>query len=1828
MNHNSGELNTSTGFASPVYLATVNHGPHSVPQSETTALDYASPQDIIAWNLVNATEELVVASHSVLWFECGVLKRKFGFPGDIVTHALFTHFDDPEPASSKHVAAAAASTDASQKKKGYGKLKKSKRLIKRNRAIVVVLKEFAHIFFVNGSRFVVNIPFEVGNVFSTERGLILQRKITELNEFQYGNISDDLLAPSAKSNLPQFFSLTDAMADLGQVIRHIPATVSGATTNVSGFLHSEELIYVSNRQIEGQQHAVLGATYDNITKSIHVYQFRYLSADGNLPAKRRTMSRRRSSMLQSMTEDTIASLDLSSIPGNTRRVSSSRADTSLTIDRMGAGGIDASEIIQSGSGFGGLSAPFVSWWYDIESLKKEIEFTHIESFPIEVTNKNQIKCFNIVNKDLKLQVLGLMNKDAQRLLVLIFSLEGATLRFQDSIKLTVMDAVPIANSSSTDDQLTKQSQIMVLQLDQTIKLFNPFLRLYSPQIHAPDDVVSLEYAVNNKVSLRLSDQSLQRIEIVQVPESFYVSKSIQVINSILDLTRQERLNFYFSAALQRSSQTKISKEWDALIVAIFASWIGPGQQNITVEKDTPDNAWKQLIMLSSENLDCRNDSFDQAFFDQFKNNKWYFEQEINKAIKLANDISSIPDIVSDWTQHRPFTVCALHLLVEELKLDIAASEAKHNLELVIGQLVRWLGWSDEWNNSYSIWNIVYDEVPRFTSPMILSSPVNILSVFYHLLITPPDLQTMKMPTLYDVYSQQHISQSTSSSTKKSLATVLPRSKFICEIFDIIKTAASENVYREILEKLLDSLSLLSQGSQLCFERQDLSKGRLLLNEIERLPEGILLLFKEAIVSCQENTPTDWDVDALELIGRRDLKKLVELGNGLTEVEIFKPTIFRDRPREMNQIMQSVLTEADSLGPWDGVSELDRVHVSRQLFREDRRMHEAQKLLQTTKMQSGKFDYGLLSTTYNEADMHTAQTELARVIGLRTLAVPVGRGGFFYSARVPLLTEKFPIPKMNFNVMMKPSMTTITAEKHLMSEPNICWGLFHNGVASGLSVSKDAKEITGSWIVFNKPNELSSQHAGFLLGLGLNGHLKHLAEWHIYNYLRPKHTLTSVALLIGMSASFLGSMNPKMTKVLSVHVVALLPAGSADLNISGSMQTAGIMGVGLLYYKTYHRRMSEILVAEIDQFNASGIRTGGAKNNNAFRYNARQAAANANNQYADAAGTGSQGELNDRLHDEGYLLAAGFALGLINIGSGPKLQTLNDLNLMERLLAIGTGNTGSNSSTHLGSVGSGVSGGAFAQLHHILDKSAAGCIMGLLLIYLKSENASMAQKIDVPETEILFEYVRPDLLLLRTFASRLIMWSNIGSTREWIANSIRPFLRDRVSLQNITTLDSDDLPLINIVCGLCFSMAIRYAGTGDTDAISTLIYYLDQFIRLNSLPANSHDERTTKSTVRSCQSSLALSCAVVMAGTGDLRVLRRLRRLHGTVGASVTYGAHLATHLAIGLLFAGGGEYSFNVSNDSNSASRNEKKIDDSLLRIAGLVIALYPQYPNDVLDNQVHLQAFRHFWTFAIQKRCLIVRDIETTRPIVMPVSIGYKMSDGKVKTEKLTAPCLIPPLSSLLWLKTESADHWPVYLDLEKNIAHARALKHSLTVYADSRRGVVQRRSDDGSLPFGAVLRGLGGPDISDKWAGDDTTRVDDHDRARGLAVTSTVPGISNSMQKLLAVGLQGELDHAEKAIVIPADVHTRTPQVNSVSTDLAGTLANFIENPKNKDDLWNVRVGLFGVPRWVSGEGSSPTWSQKQLAFVPQETVEKLKVGVWRMRQPPEAAIKTASG
>ncbi|KAL7270280.1 Anaphase-promoting complex subunit 1 [Rhizina undulata] len=1054
---------------------------------------------------------------------------------------------------------------------------------------------------------------------------------------------------------------------------------------------------------------------------------------------------------------------------------------------------------------------------------------------------------------------------------------------------------------------------------------------------------------------------------------------------------------------------------------------------------------------------------------------------------------------------------SLNLIREEWKLDITMEPAGRRLCPVLRQIAGWLGWT-EWVEKYMLEDVEMDgwmyDGSRLTIPGTPPPPFSPPSI-YEWLIACMRGDTEKFMTLQDIASPESSTSGSYSTTTSSsrgrnpfssrsgtasppvqkpvFAKLTPRTKIITELYTTLCSpgVVDTDVVTRMVELGMTSTSL------------------------DLLPEGIAVPLREAVARCQEAPPTTWGVQALDLVGRKDLKMLIEPGHGRHDASgKWQSPPTHEAMRDVHSICSSTF-DPEVVGSYDHLAENDRQLISSLLFKDDRRIIEATKLLQSNRPSMAKF---VPSPIWNEQEALNAQRDLAHHVATRTLAMSPGRGLQNFSSRIPLVTEKYPVPGFNLSCIMKPSGTTVSADKTVFTEEKVCWAFFHSGVSAGVSVSREAKEIDTSWIVFNKPQDLTNRHAGFLLGLGLNGHLKNIAKWHAFNYLTPKHTMVSIGLLLGLSASYLGTMDQTITKLLSVHVIRLLPPGSAELNLSSLTQTAGIMGIGLLYANSQHRRMSEVMLTEIE--------------------------------YVDVQDSCVP---VDNLRDEGYRLAAGFALGFINLGNGNDLHGLHDMHLVERLLTLAVGSKK-------------------VPIVHILDKAAAGATVALALIYMKTNDEALARKIDIPDTQHLFDYIRPDIFLLRTVAKNLIMWDNIEGSYEWIQRSLRPFLRERYRLREVDALDSEDLPFFNTIAGLCFCIGLKYAGSGERGVRDLLVAYLDQFIRICAIPVITHDQKLTRTTARNCQDLLALSAAMVMAGTGDIIVFRRLRKLHGRVDADIPYGSHLASHMAIGALFLGNGSHTFGTSN----------------LAVASLLCAFYPLFPTQILDNKAHLQAFRHFWVLASEARCLVARDVDTHRPTSIPITITLKTGQEIRKV----APCLLPEFRLISTIATASPQHWSVVVDFENNESHLTAFQQRQSIF-------VHRRSAHaaGSTVFQSTLQAV--------------------DETEGLV---------GPLEWILSLRSFEGLDKSERALLLQTDSLVAGSGNGNAAGGGSGGAALRLEMESglvdakmllekeaiasgNKDRILGVKLLFTCVERmglekglWVSGE-----------------SVERLRAGVW---------------
>ncbi|KAI2773207.1 hypothetical protein F4815DRAFT_488288 [Daldinia loculata] len=1246
-------------------------------------------------------------------------------------------------------------------------------------------------------------------------------------------------------------------------------------------------------------------------------------------------------------------------------------------------------------------------------------------------------------------------------------------------------------------------------------------------------------------------QQYHQIRIQLQPTSPRVSKVLKALRTALPTSSGERLvsNWWEIIAWLRQQDTEVTDiEWSAVVIQIFSIFLALDFDEATLPADnTPRRRSRGYLRSSSGaqidlgDWDAMNGyetpgSLTHPSWIENKAWQWMMEEDdsspplfrpsserdstdfLSAHIKyaLAYLSSSSGDAACGQDGYLPTSAShdylsrtryaqdiflALHLLLEEQKLDIASrhllSPGSINLRAVLLQVARCLKWF-EWINAYEL------EMPLDWPEQQLGS-MNI-----SVSLKPPE------PAYWNV--SDWIRTNLSPQPNPSAFVPPIRSTMIYSVIPCTK----------MFEDLFKTLSLRRRSPADFVEA--MHQSGITPTILESLPEHVLVPLQDAIAQCQPAPPSKWSKGMLDLVNRGDVGSVLTQSNNLhvRSTSVLAPTHVASW--DFNSLCQNVMDFSDA--PSDDIAESDKQAVIRAIFKDDRRLDETKSMLNTTKPRIMRLDP---LPEWTEAYYLEQQKDMVTRLANNTLSIPAGRGLMNYGLRFPLLTQKFHINGFVLNCTVQPNNVTVGVDKSLFTEERIAWAFFHSGVAGGLSISRQAKGIDTSWILYNKPgNDLSNRHAGFLLALGLNGHLKGVAKWVAFKYLTPKHTMTSIGLLLGLAASYIGTMDSLITRLLSVHVTRMLPRGAAELNLSPLTQTTGIMGIGLLYCNSQHRRMSEIMMSEIEHIESE--------------------------------------DDEEPLRTECYRLAAGFALGFINLGKGTDLKGLHDMRITEKLLTL-------------------ASATKKAENVHILDRSTAAAVVAIALIYMKSEDHIVARKIDVPDASLQFDYIRPDILLLRTVAKHLILWSEIEPTQDWVRKNIPRQYHSRLQPPQYPSdhpsrgpLNSTHLPFLTILAGLCFSIALRFAGSGNLKVRDLLLSYIRRYYSQcrHPSPKASFDERIVQVTARMCLDIVALSCATVMAGTCDLEVLRYLRSLHGRNDPDTTYGSHMATHMAMGALSLGCGTQTFNTSN----------------LAIASLLVAFYPVFPDSVQDNKSHLQAFRHLWVLATDPRCLVTKDVSTNTPVGVPIAIRLENS---TEEEVRMTPCLLPPLSDVQRVRTISPDFWNLELNFEAHPEYAEAFKCSQALYL--------RRRPVSDSPFATTMLALG--------------------RQGGLGGPLSTDAASQPLEWLFDTvpGLR-KLTHAERGIVLDRGVGGPDVSNSAVTAVDARLVLEDVISSGNRDDLLGLK-GLFEWFEWrarrtqaeerakednvkdSSNEKKELSWSGE--GWLRESIAENLKGGVW---------------
>ncbi|KZT67155.1 hypothetical protein DAEQUDRAFT_713848 [Daedalea quercina L-15889] len=1485
----------------------------------------------------------------------------------------------------------------------------------RARAIFIFLRSIGRVFLMNGMDYTFHIPFIVRRAWPlSPHGVMMQRQMdpSELEEAKV----------SGEPALPTIFAFTNPFAE--------PAPIGLADKILRGFDHvpaalndddpykpmitipaEEQVVFVSQHTTDTADH--IAVTIDAIKKKVTIWRYAFIKPKeipsrplrprpSKAPNRRSSATTRRHTVgsgeraprvpgdvqplntihipqptlanqtpMEAMIGAGAAAADVAwaSQPGrgsHQRHESLGRHDLTQTLDRMALGGGGGGKGIESVD----ASKMQAAFWME------RLASTDIPQEDTQATRGITCALFDqrFDGRESR-SMLAICLVTTRTLLIYKIVRETNTYVAQPEKSLSAFCVTPIRGTRDiVRDLLVVKSDgslcLLTYGLNEIpLELVRPWKEGDSPptrQVPAGKQILSASSGIDSQVNLMFQDRSQVRTTVDLVPKDHLTRQTLLMFALVLPMDEFFKLHRNFLVQWSKKGMDQTEDVPFRMFVAALCETFALTHRDAPVPPESSDrsDAWQAMALTGSATR--------------------FREDPIMKKLQQPTPAMKPACGVSPPKQERPSAylapiLLALHHIAEDLRF--MTYRYKDLLKVVpvlckVALLIR-PEWADYWKR------LCPDALPSWPSPAQTST----CHVDDRIPVWPPDMSAI----LYGRVNNPDWSLPALESATLAYGFRITPSYAFGNSEPLIYLRQLTEIYMPLADSRVTETRKRADNALQGMVRVSVT-GHL----IKCMALGVAAPLREACRTCQLSPSGEWSVPAYSLIGREDLAEVMNSSpeppytRGYRPIrEFISPTTPRRTIRE-----HVVMTVRSITGEYAAVTgvEMELDDFTQIRFGQDKRLEEVARMLCSAVIPTVRAIERPELSEHDQAKEH--QHQVIR-LAERTLALPMGRALFTFGSVPTLTREAYAIPKIEFTVRLSPMNTLLAPEIGKIPIECTNWGEFHNGVAAGLRISSQANAVESTWIKFNKPAELTPEHAGFLYALGLTGHLREMLTWHTFGYLTPKHDMTSIGVLLGLSAANCGTGNRHVTKLLAVHTPALLPTPNVDLNVPLITQAAGLMGIGLLYMGTKNRRMAEVCLNQISRKDLY------------------------------------QPDLSNE-YREAYTLSAALACGMVMLGRGSSIPA--DLTILERLRILVHGEG------HIS-----LSGRPTRPSFDVnLTSPAASLSLGLM--YLRTGRQDVADILRIPDTLVALNSIQPSFLMVRAMTRSIIMWDKMTPTREWFSSNIPVGIQAAVDarMKGKPEDDAYELAYYNIVAGLCFAVGLKYAGTAREEAYLMIISYYDMFSQIAYTNSPAYDHRIKRAAIREGLNIISLALNMVMAGTGEINCLRRLRYAYGMYNHPIRYGAHVATHMSLGLLFLGGGRFTLGTSDSA----------------VACMVAAFFPRFPHVSSDNKSYLQALRHLWVLATEPRCLVARDVDTREVVYLPVKLKVK-EGNEVGTTQMIAPTLIPDLDKLQSIRVDTPRYWPFYLDIAHFPKHKETLLRSQTLYVKRRTAFLNYRED-----------------------------------------------------------------------------------------------------------------------------------------------------------------------
>ena len=455
--------------------------------------------------------------------------------------------------------------------------------------------------------------------------------------------------------------------------------------------------------------------------------------------------------------------------------------------------------------------------------------------------------------------------------------------------------------------------------------------------------------------------------------------------------------------------------------------------------------------------------------------------------------------------------------------------------------------------------------------------------------------------------------------------------------------------------------------------------------------------------------------------------------------------------------------------------------------------------------------------FNETTLLHQQKLFALKMLLRTFALPLGMSCFKYSSENSFFPERAVLPSICVSVKLPPTYTNcIDPDMDEVEPESFLFPSFNSAVGYALAFPASSSQIQSSWILYNKPAELTSDFGALLYGFSLIGNDAFMNFNFVQDILQSGNPLLAAAVLLAIGVKYKQSCDLEAGLLLSSYIPSFCNGGQNETEGTLIVQMAAVVAAGLVYMGSGKKAIVNFLLQEVTR---EGV------------------------VFLNPKSKTYKNILDKELYNDCYRNCAAIAIGLICLGEGPtadaKLKALKN-------------------------------SGLFAELESNAENSiwSTSATISMMIIWMDSNDAMLLSKVEKIYKSLLLKGNVHHVFLYGIFM-RLISTDKITIPQ----TEFLSLTRESISKSLNTVYD------ICASC-YCLCLTSASTGNKDIlSFLLQFLEFLCSCEDPVEDENSSFQVRIVQNSIAFCINCIYMCIGMLCAGTCDIEVLKLLRREH-------------------------------------------------------------------------------------------------------------------------------------------------------------------------------------------------------------------------------------------------------------------------------------------------------------------------------------------------------------